>query len=334
MKFQSSLLAAGIFAGAASAIGPAGPIPPRLEGNPEKMANWRWKNPFENPHLSKFDVVCEVEATVPAREHLLDDLGEKGPNGLLLYRDALRSVFATRQYPGAWDGIDPHGYDRLILTMHYVEMPLKVREWIEEQERSDGPGKGLFAVYPIPSLPGARAFNTIKVPKETPVPEEWRARDKGRIALFAPGALYEILPLFVAEGSKCEEALSDLSKYSPHLVDGGVIAYPIEHTTPDRKAGERDIDIKIKAQVLKLKEGETAPPIEEEKKEEKKSEAPKQVEEAKKEEKKEEAEKAETKTEEAKAESTEKAEKAEEKKAEEAKTEEKKEAKSDEKDEL
>ncbi|KAL1839633.1 hypothetical protein VTJ49DRAFT_1294 [Mycothermus thermophilus] len=321
MKLQS-LLFSGLLAGTASAIGPRGP-PERLEGKPEKMANWRWANPFASPHISKFDVTCEAEKTFYAREYMLDDLALSAPQGLIVYRDALRSVFSKRQYPGSWDGIDPHGYDRLLLTMAYAEMPLRVREWIEEQERKDGQGKGLFAVYAAPSIPGARVLNTIKVPEETPVSEEWRARDERRIALFAPGALYEILPLFVADESGCEDLFGDLSKYSHKLLDGGVVAYPVNHTTPDRSQGFRDIEITIKAQVLKLKEGEEAPPndppeIDASQKEEEKKEKSK------------EEEKAETKTEEAKTESTEKAEKAEEAKTEEAAEK----PKSDEKEEL
>ena len=87
--------------------------------------------------------------------------------------------------------------------MTYDEVPVRVREWIEEQERNDGAGKGVLAVYQD-SVKGSRVLNTIKVPAETPVSEEWRARDGNRIAIFAPGAVYEVLPLWVAEGSGCE----------------------------------------------------------------------------------------------------------------------------------
>lgn len=54
------------------------------------------------------------------------------------------------------------------------------------------------------------------------------------------------------------ELLSDLSKYSPELVDGGVVAYPVEHTAPGKRPSQRDIEFTIKAQVLKLKEGAQA----------------------------------------------------------------------------
>ncbi|KAK4095764.1 hypothetical protein N658DRAFT_502349 [Parathielavia hyrcaniae] len=249
-----ALLAAAMLATTATAIGPATPDKPvRLPGKPEKMATWRWPNPFASPRYAKYTPACEAKATFPAREHSLDDLSETGRNGLIAFRDALRSVFAAREYPGSWDGIDPHGYDRRLLIMDYDSMPLKVREWIEEQERSDGPGKGLFAVYGRPG-PGQRVGDTVPVPKEVPVSEEYRAKDDRRVVLFAPGAIHEILPLWVAEGSDCEESLLDLSKYSGKLADGGVVAYPVHHTPATFT--NRDIEIQIKAQVLKLKEGE------------------------------------------------------------------------------
>jgi hypothetical protein len=52
--------------------------------------------------------------------------------------------------------------------------------------------------------------------------------------------------------------LSDLSKYSEKLVDGGVVAYPVSHTKPRRFQDKRDMEIEITAEVLKLNEGEDA----------------------------------------------------------------------------
>lgn len=296
-----------------SAIGPAGPnTPPRLKGQPAPIPNWKWgPNPFESKDLSKFTPSCTTSRTFQAKEYTLDDLAEEPPRGLLPYRDALKEVFSAREYPGSWDGIDPHGYDRTLLTMQYSDVPLKVREWIEEQEREGGgegekekEGKGLYAVYKVP-IPGTRALHTVKIPKETPVSEEWRARDEDRLVMFAPGALYEMLPIWVAEGSMCEgecssfsalcirnqgepvltttESLMDLSKYSAKLADGGVIAYPINYTGPKRSDGKRDIEFTVKAEVLELKAGETveaAETIEKAEKVEKVEEAAEKAEEA------------------------------------------------------
>ncbi len=204
MKLDTLLTAAWL-ASTATAIGPANPdAPPRLKGAPAKMASWRFPNPFTSPRHKLFTPTCTSTRTLKAQQYLLDDLAEVPPQGLLPYRDALKQVFSSRQYPGSWEGIDPHGYDRVLLGMDYEEVPMKVREWIEEQERTDGEGKGLFAVYGKPQKEGSRVLNTINVPRETPVPGEWRERDANRIMVFAPGALYEVLPMFVAEGSDCE----------------------------------------------------------------------------------------------------------------------------------
>lgn len=51
----------------------------------------------------------------------------------------------------------------------------------------------------------------------------------------------------------------DLSKYSGNLTDGGVVAYPVHYTWPKRAQGLRNIEFQVKAEVLKLNEGENAP---------------------------------------------------------------------------
>ncbi|AEO64689.1 uncharacterized protein THITE_2110984 [Thermothielavioides terrestris NRRL 8126] len=254
------LLSTALLATGAAAIGPASPsLGRRLKGKPEKLANWRWPNPFTSAKHSQFAPACTAERAFPAQEFILDDLSDHPPRGLLPYREALKEVFSSREYPGSWDGIDPHGYDRNLLLMAYTDVPLAVREWIEAQERGDGgPGKGLFAVFRRPKE-GYDVLSPIRVPEEVPVSEEWRARDDGRVVVFAPGALHEVLPLWVAEGSECEESLRDLTKYSADLVDGGVVAYPVHHSTPQRARNKRDIEFRVKAEVLKKKEeGEDA----------------------------------------------------------------------------
>lgn len=49
--------------------------------------------------------------------------------------------------------------------------------------------------------------------------------------------------------------LTDLTKYGPKLVDGGVVAWPTDYTTPDRSTKERKMEFTIKAQVLSTKAG-------------------------------------------------------------------------------
>lgn len=58
-------------------------------------------------------------------------------------------------------------------------------------------------------------------------------------------------------------ALKDLSRYKPVAEDGAVVAWPIQHTPPDRRHDRREIRIKIKAQVLKAKEGKRVDLVEE-----------------------------------------------------------------------
>jgi len=50
----------------------------------------------------------------------------------------------------------------------------------------------------------------------------------------------------------------DLAKYSEKLADGGVVGFPVKHSNAKRSQNKRDIEFEIKAQVLKLNEGEDA----------------------------------------------------------------------------
>ncbi|KAK4205443.1 heterokaryon incompatibility protein-domain-containing protein [Triangularia verruculosa] len=252
---DSWMLAAGFLASTSSAIGPNVPDEEkRLPGKPAPMPNWKWPNPFQSSRAAKYEATCQVQRSFKAEEFKLDDLAQNPPLGLLPWRDALKDVFAEREYPGGWDGIDNHGYDRNVLKMDYETVPLKVREWIEEQERKELPGQGLFALFARPA-PGTRVFKQVPVPEE-PTPE-FREKDDRRVVIFAPGAIYESLPLWLGEDSGCDDEMLDLSRYSGQAKNGGVIGYPIFHSKPERSKGERDIEFSLLAQVVKLKEGET-----------------------------------------------------------------------------
>ncbi|KAK3332618.1 hypothetical protein B0T19DRAFT_416114 [Cercophora scortea] len=204
----SALFTTAIFATSASAIGPASPgaapQAARPAGKPGPTENWKWAStsPFKSAALkTKFAPwTCAAEQTFRAREFLLDDLSELPPLGIKPFREALKLVFADRQYPGSWDGIDPHGYDRDLLVMEYAQVPRRVRAWIEEQERSEGKGKGLFAVYEKP-VGEAEPRSTVAFGKKNE--DEDPKADEGRVVIFAPGALWEVLPLWVAEESAC-----------------------------------------------------------------------------------------------------------------------------------
>ncbi|KAK3947155.1 hypothetical protein QBC32DRAFT_97798 [Pseudoneurospora amorphoporcata] len=250
---------------------------------------------------TRFLATCSSTKTFKATEYLLDDLQELPPQGLLPWVEALRTVFANRPYPGSWDGVDPHGNDRNMLMMEYADLPVKVRRWIEEQEQEwsssadeeDGDGKdsgrktgkGLFAVLAKPDVEKGekivatatslrekkkKKYDNEEEEEEEEEEKEWRSKDGERVVIFAPGAVYENAPLWVAAGSECEETLSDMTKYTAKPTDGAVVAYPVAKTQADRAEGKRDMEFTIKAQVLKV--DESVPEDEEESKESKESE--------------------------------------------------------------
>ncbi|KAK8023934.1 hypothetical protein PG993_012000 [Apiospora rasikravindrae] len=171
------------------------------------------------------------------------------PLGLGPYADRLKAFFQGREYPGSWDGLDPHGYDRNVVLMEWDDVPEAVRVWIDEQakqkketkkgkktdeeekKREDLSGKGLFAVY-----------------------RKARAPKDHKVIIFAPGAIYETLPLWVAEDSECESTLRDMSKYAPEATDGAVVGWVTEHTSPNRAKQEREMQFTIRVESLKLAE--------------------------------------------------------------------------------
>ncbi|CAM1501016.1 Fc.00g101780.m01.CDS01 [Cosmosporella sp. VM-42] len=209
---------------------------------------FKWKNPFSSDAISSFEPSCESIVEFSALEYTLHDLTQSPPEGLNPWSADLESLFSTEgyQYPGTWAGVDRRLHDRNIVLMDYDKLPLPVREWIEEQGRTGGQGKELYQIF--------------WKPKEVDAPSEerelWPAADKvdrtldnQKVAIFAPAAIYSILPLWVAEKSECKDTLLDLTKYKPELQDGGVIAW-MENSKPEKKA----MTFQVKAQVLKAKE--------------------------------------------------------------------------------
>jgi hypothetical protein len=49
------------------------------------------------------------------------------------------------------------------------------------------------------------------------------------------------------------DIMSDIEKYSPKLVDGGVVGYPTRKTRAKRWVNKRDAEFTVKAEVLKAK---------------------------------------------------------------------------------
>ncbi|EPE04494.1 hypothetical protein F503_03556 [Ophiostoma piceae UAMH 11346] len=220
-----------------------------------KTDNFTWTDPFGIHLPEELGVLCSAELTFTASEYLLHDLFEHAPKGLWAYADTLKDTLSGKPYPGGWDGLDPHMYDRPLLSMSYADVPLPVREWIEEQQRGDDSdaedeGKYLFAVFERQTDSEHKVTKTV-TPAQTPEKtRRFRVLDEMRIVIFAPGALYRILPLWVAKGSGCKDQLLDLGNYSSKPADGAVIAWTTAHTTPNRNEGEREITFTVKAQAI------------------------------------------------------------------------------------
>ncbi|GKT51418.1 uncharacterized protein ColSpa_11599 [Colletotrichum spaethianum] len=253
MKVASIPLAAALLAGATSAFQVGKPPVPQAKTT---MAdNFPWRDPFTSKTTDAYAAACEASGTFAATQYTLHDLFDKPPTGLFHYGDGLKTFFSGREYPGGWAGLDRHMYDRNVLMMEYADVPLRVREWIEEQERADGAGKGLFAVFDKPATAEEKVTKRIAVPADAAKVD--RDLDAKRVAIFAPGALYPVLPLFVADGSDCQATLADLGNYQAVPEDAAVVAWPVSHTRPDIANHKRDIEFTVKAQVLKLKDGAT-----------------------------------------------------------------------------
>ncbi|KAK1580573.1 uncharacterized protein LY79DRAFT_636517 [Colletotrichum navitas] len=265
MKSASLPLAASLLL-TATAAGAAGK-PPAPQAKTTMADNFPWRDPFAAAAAgsSAYAAACEASATFPAAQYTLHDLFEKPPTGLFNYADGLKAFFSGREYPGGWAGLDRHMYDRNVLLMEYADVPPRARAWIEAQERRDGDGKGLFAVFDKPASADDKVTQRVVVPPEGEG-EVDRALDGDRVAIFAPGALYHVLPLFVADGSDCEDSLADLGNYKAVPEDGAVVAWPVSHSRPDVDNHKRDIKFTVKAQVLKRKEGGAVDEEEEEEK--------------------------------------------------------------------
>jgi len=242
MKLTATLVAA-LMASSTNAI--LGAKPPKPV-KPHIVDGFAWKDPFALQAMSAFEPACEATSKFNHLEYTLHDLMGDPPLGLKPWSDGLKKLFSEREYPGGWSGWDKHGYDRTILRMDYVDIPLELRKWIEEQERTGGSGKGLFGVFVKP----ASVNDTIT--EVAPVPAEGstdRSADGDKVAIFAPGAIYHVLPLWAAEDSKCKDDLLDLTKYKPQPKSGNVVGWAT-HTEPKK---DKSAEFTIKVQSLREK---------------------------------------------------------------------------------
>ncbi|TLS31348.1 hypothetical protein PpBr36_03621 [Pyricularia pennisetigena] len=228
-----------------------------------------WSNPFgEHETPPGFEATCTATRTFTARQHLLSELQNEEPLGLQPWANALKYFFGGRPFPGSWDGVDEHGPKRDVVLMNFTDMPEAVKRWSEVQRRDkESDGMWLFGVY-HKNKPGIKIKGTA-TPRPRPTAsvvagggdddagegvDAEAARlppDEDLVVMFAAGAVYHTLPLWVAEGSGCEAELADLERYGPVLKDGGVTGWVVDRTVPDLDSNSREIKFTVKAQVLK-----------------------------------------------------------------------------------
>ncbi|KAG9251743.1 uncharacterized protein F5Z01DRAFT_265041 [Emericellopsis atlantica] len=237
MKFTALSLAIALAASGAHAEIYKKPPPNNI--TPHLVANFPWKDPFPIKESDAVEPSCEVAKHFFAREYTLHELMEEPPRGLKPWADGLKKLFSSREYPGGWSGYDRHGYDRSILKMDYADIPLALREWIEEQERTEGEWKGLFGVF-RDSKGGEDTVDDVVDVKENID----RSQDKDRVVMFAPAAVYHVLPLWVAEESDCKDQLLDLSNYKPEPADGTVVGWADHKRPKDDKTTEFRVSVK------------------------------------------------------------------------------------------
>ncbi|KAL8306759.1 hypothetical protein RB593_005600 [Gaeumannomyces tritici] len=183
-----------------------------------------------------FHVSCSATATFRARQYTAADLPDPYPErGLAPWAEALRRSAldgtGSAAYPGGWDGDELHGGERVLLLMELTDVPPTVRAFVEHDGVDGYSGRRWhFGVHDKPGAPEGTAA----------------AGDK--VMIFAPGALYDILPLWVADSSRCRIQLVDLEKYVTHAAHNRVIAWPMSHSDPD--PANRTMTFEIKAALL------------------------------------------------------------------------------------
>jgi hypothetical protein len=253
MKFNTATttVATALLAGSAQALFGKPPPQPR----PHVIDDFAWTKPFAaDGEVAGFDTVCESSKTFDGLQYTLTDLLERQPFGLKPWSAGLKKFFSGKEYPGGWSGVDRHGLDRQLLLMDYDAIPVTIREWIEEEQRSGGTLDNLFAVLDKPK----EEDEIIKAVYTFPAVNEIdRATDSDRVVIFAPGALYHVLPLWVAAESKCQDDFVDLSKYKTKPEEGGVVAW-VDHKQPK----EHKMTFKIQARTIRSKEAEQEAPKE------------------------------------------------------------------------
>lgn len=198
MRFTATAFTAALLAGSAQAL--FGKKPPAVK--PHLVEGFQWKNPYaEDNTVEGFTAACEHIQSFPGKQYTLNDLVEHFPDGLRPWSTGLKKFFTGKEYPGSWSGYDRHGLDRALVLLDYDTVPLAVREWIEESQRSGAKEHALFAVFDKVEDEETILEDIIHFPSTSEVD---RSKDSDKVVIFAPGALYHVLPLWVAADSQCQ----------------------------------------------------------------------------------------------------------------------------------
>lgn len=149
------------------------------------------KNGLDRDVPGGFHISCLAVSSFPAKQYTAADLRRPYPDGLEAWAPMLEHSVEDRTYPGGWEGDELKGDDKLLLLMELTDVPATVRAFVEHKDMDGHSAKRWH--FSVLDKPGA-------------APDSAAAGDK--VMIFAPGALYDILPLWVADNSRCRSMFS------------------------------------------------------------------------------------------------------------------------------
>ncbi|TLS29036.1 hypothetical protein PpBr36_00887 [Pyricularia pennisetigena] len=227
------------------------------------VSGWRWEKPWphDDSSLMQFDELCRASAAFPAQQYKFSDL-DADP-AVRPYGPAIRDLATGRVYPGSWDGVNVKGPQRDVLLVDWARVPRLARGWIQAQlETEDGRSRHFFRVVSkkvekkAGGGGGGGSSGVVVVVEEEGIVDFSESlagsKDEDKVLITAPGELYQFLPLWVAEGSKCEDTFKDLTNYvATRAKDTCVIAWPTDHSRPLLEQGSKDINFTIEARLVR-----------------------------------------------------------------------------------
>lgn len=156
--------------------------------SPKPVPSFAYTRPFpyDNTAPLNAETKCEVLRSFHAKQYTQSAL-QSSP-----YATIFNTFLSWHPspYPGSWEGMDfPNPNDREYLVMEYADVPTAVRDWVDGQKR-DGDRWWGFGNFERPGRNGTSGGG--------------KGEEEEKVMIFAPGSLYEILPLWVGEGSECE----------------------------------------------------------------------------------------------------------------------------------